>query len=130
MNLLIAHMSGGKKTNVPAIKGIKPDLWFDVCAVSPEHCLGWSKYREKPCPGAIRHQGSDAPQLSKRGFRTVQRKIYFALKYSSAKDCPCNGILSTTVYATQVLTIDSGIGVDPSWLRVGIDPKELEGIGK
>ncbi|MCK4342130.1 MAG: hypothetical protein KAY37_10460 [Phycisphaerae bacterium] len=101
--------------------GIKAWTWNDLYARFPTSPTfdGWTKNRKKPCPGKETATITDPPALGKRPGRNVSRTLQFAIKVSSAPDCPCKWT-SIVVFATQKLSMKGGKGDTESFKHAGV----------
>jgi RHS repeat-associated protein len=115
--------------------GIKEGEWFDAHKLQKDFSKtseNWLKYEtgEKPydvlpCPGKVPVASPDTPVMNLRNSRTLK----FAIRVSSAKECPCPTD-SITIYATQ--TLQQGGPQRPEiWdFRIGIDWEQPPRCGK
>ena len=100
--------------------GIEPGKWHDLYAGFPDagafdHWNGRGRGPEDQTR-TIR----DDPQLVKRRGRNAERTIHFAIRARSAPGCPCEWV-DVTQFATQVLQMEDGQGVDEKFSR-GMGP--------
>jgi hypothetical protein len=103
-----------ERTNVPAVRGHRPNVWTDMFQLMGGASFGSWTSRQEDCGSSTMVVDTDPPQLGKTPGRTVNRTLEFRIVIKSdppSSDSGCeNPDLQVT--ATQVLDM---VNATPNW---------------